>query len=75
MRSSYTLVSPIIFIIINDNAPELFHIELPLLAHRGHIKWMHDRIGWHQEGGVWAFAHVNGWCLQGALDYVDEAAA
>lgn len=35
MRSANTLVSTIPFIIINDNAPKLFHIELPLLALSG----------------------------------------
>nr|WP_128755146.1 hypothetical protein [Pantoea vagans] len=35
MRSANTLVSTILFIIINDNAPKLFHIELPLLALSG----------------------------------------
>lgn len=34
---------------------------------------MYDRIGWHQEGGVWVYAHVYGWSLLGAFDYVDEA--
>lgn len=41
-------------------------------APSGHIKWMHDRIGWHQEGGVWVFTHINCWSLLGAFDYVDE---
>ena len=26
-----------------------------------------------KKGGVWVFAHVNGWSLPDAFDYVDEA--